>query len=96
MIKIVKTSVIIIILLLLLIFSSPTRAIKANALLMGCDFREVIAAEFVKDNDNNSNSWGDKYITQSELADSLTGTGHSDWYVHRIFFINIPHWAGNG
>lgn len=94
--KIVKTSVIIIILLLLLVFSSPTRAIKANALVMGCNFGEVIAAEFVKDNDDNPNSWGDKYITQSELEDRLTGTCHSIWYVQKILFINIPQWAGNG
>ena len=94
--KIVKTSVIIIILLLLLVFSSPTRAIKANALVMGCDFGEVIAAEFVKDNDDNPNSWGDKYIIQSELEDRLTGTCHSVWYVQEILFINIPQWAGNG
>lgn len=98
--KIVKTTIIVIILILILLllfaFSSPTRAIRTNALAMGCDFGEVIAAEFVKVNDDDPNSWGDKYITQSELEDRVTGTCHSAWYVHRILFINIPQWAGNG
>lgn len=81
--------------ILIFIFSSPTRAIKANALIMGCEFKDVVTAEFEKSNDINPNSWGDKYIADSELEDKLTGTAHSTWYVYRILFINIPQWACN-
>lgn len=94
--KAIKVLAAIIIILLLFVFTSPTRAIKAKALMAGCKVSEVITAEFRKDNDNNPNSWGDRYIANSELEDKLTGSGHSTWYVHRILFINIPKWAGNG
>lgn len=94
--KFVLMAVAIIAAVMLFALSNPTRAIKADALLMGCDVKDVISAEFEKDNDTNPASWGDKYITQSELEDKITGTGHSTWYVHKIVFIYIPEWAGNG
>lgn len=87
---------VLIIVTLLFVFSSPVRAIKADALMMGCPLKDVVAAEFQKLNDSDSHSWGDKYITDSGLYDKLTGTGHADWYVHKILFIYIPKWAGNG
>ena len=94
--KKVLTIVIAIFVFGIFVFASPVRAIKAGALMQGCDFFETITAEFEKENDMNPNSWGDRYVTDSVLADRTTGSGHSVWYVHRVFFIYIPTWAGNG
>lgn len=94
--KKVMITLIVLLALVVFVFSSPVRAIKAGALMQGCDFFETISAKFEKVNDSNPNSWGDKYEADSALLDRTTCSGHSTWYVHRVLFINIPTWAGNG
>ena len=79
----------------LFIFSSPTRAIKVGALKQGCVWREVMDAEFEK-TDTLGTGVEVYQSNHLELCDKLTGSGHSTWYVHRVGFLCIPEWAGNG
>lgn len=80
--------------ILLFIGTSPVRAIKAAALLSRCSWTDVIRAEF-QETDRIGRSTA-VYRTDAGLLDPLTGSGHSVWYVHRLLFLYIPEWAGNG
>lgn len=92
-----KFIVIILILLtcLLIFFSTPSNAIKAGALIAGCEWKEVLTAEFEK-TDTLGTGVEVYQSNHLELCDKLTGSGHSTWYVHRVGFLCIPEWAGNG
>lgn len=94
--KIFKIVLVVIIVALLFTFSSPTRAIKCAALIQGCEWQEVVAAEFEEKDVIETFPTKVVYETDSSLLDELTGAGHSVWYVYKIVFINIPQWAGNG
>ena len=87
---------VVIIVVLLFILSNPIRAIKCGALIQGCDWKEVMTAEFEEKDVIETFPAKVVYETDSSLLDELTGSGHSVWYVYRIVFINIPQWAGNG
>lgn len=80
--------------LLLFLGTSPSRAIRAAALLNGCSWDEVMQAEFEKTDDLSLCK--SVYRADCVLPDRLTGSGHATWYVYRIGFLHIPEWAGNG
>ena len=69
--------------LLLFLGTSPSRAIRAAALLNGCSWDDLSLCKSV-------------YRADCVLPDRLTGSGHATWYVYRIGFLHIPEWAGNG
>lgn len=93
--KVIIAVISVVVIALLVAFSSPTRALKIGALVNGCEPKDVITAEFEKRETIGANC--DVYMcTNVELEDRITGCGHSTWYIHRIIFINIPEWAGNG
>ena len=77
-----------------IIVSDPVRMIRLDAMLNGCNRTEVMAAQFEKVDDISMIKA--QYRTQSTLPDKLTGSGHSEWYVYHVLFVNIPKWAGNG
>ena len=85
---------VILVIFILLISIIPVRAIKIAALFHGCNWEEVMNAEFEKKDDIGIIK--SVYKTSATLPDKLTGSGHSTWYVYKIVLIDIPIWAGNG
>lgn len=77
------------------VFNNPITALKIGALANGCEWKDVRKAEFEKQ-DSISTSCDVYMCVNNELEDNLTGSAHSTWYIHRVLFINIPEWAGNG
>ncbi|MDD6232556.1 MAG: hypothetical protein PUA89_07595, partial [Frisingicoccus sp.] len=84
---------VILVIFILLISITPVRAIKIAALFHGCNWEEVMNAEFEKKDDIGIIK--SVYKTNATLPDKLTGSGHSTWYVYKIVLIDIPIWAGN-
>lgn len=84
---------VILVIFILLISITPARAIKIAALFHGCNWEEVMNAEFEKKDDIGIIK--SVYKTNATLPDKLTGSGHSTWYVYKIVLIDIPIWAGN-
>ena len=66
------------------------------ALFHGCNWEEVMNAEFEKRMIEDIGIIKSVYKTSATLPDKLTGSGHSTWYVYKIVLIDIPIWAGNG
>lgn len=85
---------VILVIFILLISITPVRATKIAALFHGCNWEEVMNAEFEKKDDIGIIK--SVYKTNATLPDKLTGSGHSTWYVYKIVLIDIPIWAGNG
>ncbi len=92
--KIIKIAIATVVLSTLAFFSSPQRAIKANALILqGCEFTDVMFAQF--EEMGGTSATKNYRATNTILCDRLTGTGHTHWTVHKLGFIYIPQWAGN-